>query len=130
MGRPFFRMLFSVVSEKCNRPMDTRIGWGQGKSQDHHDDNDDSDHDGDDGDDDDDEDGDDIHLVSAESKLDREKSLPWSVSLALLNLPRICLLVSFQFSGSICQEFFTRQFSVFSHCQTGQVGVDTFDEAF
>merc|ERR1719209_2046667 len=32
LGRPFFRKLFSVVSEKCNRPMDTRIGWSPRKA--------------------------------------------------------------------------------------------------
>ena len=96
LGRPFFRMLFSVVSEKCKRPMDTRIGWLGGKGQE---------------DlrwctrivtnslfgDDYDPDVDDLtilmrsnkHLVTTESKLDWEESLPGPVSLALLNLQRM-----------------------------------------
>ena len=103
LGRPFFRMLFSVVSEKCKRPMDTRIGWLGGKGQE------DSrwctrivtnslfgdDYDPDDSD------PDPMtilmlilmrskkHLVTTECKFDWEESLPGPVSLALLNLQRM-----------------------------------------
>merc|ERR1719341_2894107 len=76
LGRPFFRMLFRVVSEKCNRPMDTRIGWSPRKASligknlflDRS-----------------------VWLCSTESKLDWEESLPGPVSLALLNLNPLLL---------------------------------------